>query len=199
MGINEYIARQFANLRGIGGRIVMAVMNRQNAEMYKATEALLHPKDTDTVLDIGCGNGVMLERLADVHDCRFIGTDISEDVLRSAKLRVRSKRVELLCCSVDDMPLEDSTVDAAFTINTLYFWDNLARGFEEVARVLKPEGTFIATHYTSSALDAYPHTQYGYSKHSENEVATAACNAGFSVELKPIMNDKAYCLVCRRK
>ena len=61
MSINEYIAKQFANPRGIGGRIVMAVMNRQNAQMYEETERLLRPRNDDIILDIGCGNGIMLE------------------------------------------------------------------------------------------------------------------------------------------
>ena len=59
----------------------MNVMNRQNAAMYDATEALLHAQDHETILDIGCGNGIMMERLASVRDCHLIGTDISEGAL----------------------------------------------------------------------------------------------------------------------
>lgn len=199
MGLNEYIARQFANPRGLGGRIEMSVMNRQNTEMYEVTEMLLRPRSQDTVLDIGCGNGVMTDRLARAYDCRLIGTDISEDVLESARRLLAGKRSEFLCCPVDDMPLENASVDAALTINTLYFWDDLARGFGEIARVLKPDGTFVGTHYTSRALEAYPHTQFGYRKYSEEKVASAARNAGFETEIQPIMNGRAYCLVCRRK
>lgn len=199
MGLNEYIARQFANPRGLGGRIVMAVMNRQNAEMYEATEALLRPRSQDVILDIGCGNGTMLGRLARACGCRLVGTDISEDVLESAKRQLAGKRAELLCCPVDDMPLGDATIDAALTINTLYFWDDLAKGFAEIARVLKPDGAFVGTHYTSRALEAYPHTQFGYKKYAEEEIASAAQSAGFQAEIRPIMGGRAYCLVCRRK
>ena len=110
MSLNKYIAKQFANPRGTGGRIVMAVMNRQNAQMYEVTERLLRPQAGDTVLDIGCGNGVMMGRVARRCDCRLIGTDISGDVLKSAKHRLKGKNVELLCCPVDDMPIENATV-----------------------------------------------------------------------------------------
>ena len=198
MSLNEYIAKQFANPRGFGGRIVMAAMNRQNAAMYDATEALLHPKAQDTILDIGFGNGAMMERLARTCDCRLIGTDISEDVLAIAKRRLGSKNAELLCCPVDDMPLEDETIDKALTINTMYFWDDLANGFQEIARVLKPGGVFLGTHYTNRSLEAYSHTQYGYKMRTEGEVVSAAQNVGFGVESVPIMGDRAYCLVCRK-
>lgn len=199
MSINEYIAKQFANPRGIGGRIVMAVMNRQNAQMYEATERLLRPRNDDTILDIGCGNGIMLERIAHACDCRLIGTDISEDALEIAKRRLAGTNVELLRCPVDDTPLEDATVDKALTINTIYFWEDLASGFEEIARVLKPEGIFIGTHYTNRALESYSHTQFGYRMRTEQEVVSAAEIAGFTVQIKSIMDGRAYCVVGRRQ
>ena len=199
MSINEYIAKQFANPRGIGGRIVMAVMNRQNAQMYEATERLLRPRNDDTILDIGCGNGIMLERIAHACDCRLIGTDISEDALEIAKRRLVGTNVEFLRCPVDDMPLEDATVDKALTINTLYFWEDLTSGFEEIARVLKPEGIFIGTHYTNRALESYSHTQFGYRMRTEQEVVSAAEIAGFTVQIKSIMDGRAYCVVGRRQ
>ena len=199
MPINEYIAKQFANPRGIGGRIVMAVMNRQNAQMYEATERLLRPRNDDTILDIGCGNGIMLERIAHACDCRLIGTDISEDALEIAKRRLVGTNVEFLRCPVDDMPLEDATVDKALTINTLYFWEDLTSGFEEIARVLKPEGIFIGTHYTNRALESYSHTQFGYRMRTEQEVVSAAEIAGFAVQIQPVMGGRAYCIVGRRQ
>ena len=199
MSLNKYIAKQFANPRGTGGRIVMAVMNRQNAQMYEATERLLRPRNDDIILDIGCGNGIMLERIAHACDCRLIGTDISEDALEIAKRRLAGTNVELLRCPVDDMPLEDATVDKALTINTLYFWEDLTSGFEEIARVLKPEGIFIGTHYTNRALESYSHTQFGYRMRTEQEVVSAAEIAGFTVQIKSIMDGRAYCVVGRRQ
>lgn len=199
MPINEYIAKQFANPHGIGGRIVMAVMNRQNAQMYEATERLLRPRNDDTILDIGCGNGIMLERITHACDCRLIGTDISEDALEIAKRRLAGTNVEFLRCPVDDMPLEDATVDKALTINTLYFWEDLTSGFEEIARVLKPEGIFIGTHYTNRALESYSHTQFGYRMRTEQEVVSAAEIAGFTVQIQPVMGGRAYCVVGRRQ
>lgn len=199
MSLNKYIAKQFANPRGIGGRIVMAVMNRQNAQMYEVTERLLRPQAGDTVLDVGCGNGVMLERIARRCDCRLIGTDISGDVLKSAKHRLKGNNIELLCCPVDEMPIENATVDKALTINTLYFWEDLASGFAEIARVLKPDGIFVGTHYTNQSLESYSHTQFGYRMHAESEVLSAAQNAGLAVEAQPIMGGRAYCAVCRRQ
>ncbi len=199
MGIDEYIAAQFANPHGLGGRIVMAVMNRQNIQMYEETEKLLRPQNGDTVLDIGCGNGIMMDRIAHAHDCHLVGTDISEDALEIAKRRLAGTDVELLCCPVDDMPIEAAVIDKSLTINTMYFWDDLAKGFAEIARVLKPGGIFIGTHYANRALASFSHTQFCYKMHAEEEVLSAARNAGFTVQIEPIMGERAYCLVCRRQ
>lgn len=97
------------------------------------------------------------------------------------------------------MPIENGTVDKALTINTMYFWENLVSGYEEIARVLKPGGIFIGTHYTNQSLETYSHTQFGYKMHAEKEVLLAAQTAGFEVEVKPIMGGRAYCVVCRRQ
>lgn len=167
--------------------------------MYEATETLLYPRNGDTILDIGCGNGIMMERIAGACDCRLIGTDISKDALKIAKRRLASTSIELLCCSVDDIPLEDATVDKALTINTMYFWEDMASGFAEIACVLKPGGIFVGAHYTNRALESYSHTQFGYRMRTEQEVVSAAQNAGFAAQIKPIMDGRAYCLVCRRQ
>jgi hypothetical protein len=47
---DRYIAKQFANPAGLGGRIVSAVMNRQNRPLYEATLAEL-PSAARRVLD----------------------------------------------------------------------------------------------------------------------------------------------------
>ena len=196
VNLNRYISKQFANPHGIGGRMVTAVMNRQNREMYEQTERFLRPSADEVILDIGCGNGFMMERLARTCKCHLIGVDISDDVLLAAKRNVGSISARFICCSVEKMPIESETVDKAITINTLYFWNDLQKGFEEIYRVLKPGGVFISTHYTNQALEEYPHTQYGYERHPQDAVGTVAREAGFSVKSEPIMQSRGYVLIC---
>lgn len=196
--LNEWISSQFANPRGIGGRLVTSIMNRQNAEMYVSTERELLPQDQDIILDIGCGNGTMLEMISRLCDCKLIGTDISEDAIKDARHRLSGKPVQLIRCPVDDIPLDDSSIDKVLTINTMYFWDDLERGLSEIKRVLKPGGSFVATHYTRQSLDAYSHTHYGYKKRSEEEVVVVARAIGFEAKFHPIMNERAYCLICSK-
>ncbi len=175
----------------------MNVMARQNAALYDAVEALLHVQDREIILDMGCGNGIMMERLASACDCHLIGTDISEDALSMAKRRLTRVNAELICCPVEEMPFETASIDKVLTVNTMYFWDDLSAGFAEIARVLKPGGAFISAHYTKRSLEAFSHARSVYRKHAEADVISAARTAGFDVEMMPIMGDRAYCLACR--
>ena len=53
MGLNKFISNQLKNPNGIGGKLVSAVMNKQNLPLYNATIELLKPSDNDMILDIG--------------------------------------------------------------------------------------------------------------------------------------------------
>ena len=96
MSINSYIARQFGKPTGFGGRIITAIMNRQNLPLYEDTVQHLSPCSSESVLDIGCGNGYMLGMLAARSDCFYVGIDISESILKST-----TKRRRMLHYSID--------------------------------------------------------------------------------------------------
>jgi 2-polyprenyl-3-methyl-5-hydroxy-6-metoxy-1,4-benzoquinol methylase len=81
MSINKYIAKQLGNPTGIGGRIVFSVMNRQNRPLYEDVIRLLSPFDSDSVLDIGCGNGNVLNMLASRAACTLTGIDFSKSAI----------------------------------------------------------------------------------------------------------------------
>lgn len=176
-----------------------AIMNRQNREMYEQTEEFLHPGENEVILDIGCGNGFMMEKLTRACRCHLIGIDISDEILRTAERNIGSECAHFICCSVEKIPIESETIDKAFAINTMYFWDDLQKGFDEIYRVLKPGGIFISTHYTNRTLEGFSHTRYGYGKHSPDTVASVAREAGFDVQSEPIMQNRSYVLICYKQ
>lgn len=200
MNINSYIARQFGRPTGLGGGIVAAVMNRQNQPLYEETERLLSPCNADRILDIGCGNGYVLRVLAERYDCDYVGIDISESILRAAAKRnrrsVRDGRMAFKCCEASRMVFGDAAFDKAFTINTVYFWEDLSSTMAEIRRVLKSGGTFINTLYANETLARFSHTQYGYKRFTQEQLTSAAQSAGFSTETVPILGGAAYCIVC---
>jgi ubiquinone/menaquinone biosynthesis C-methylase UbiE len=45
--------------------------------------------------------------------------------------------------SVENIPLPDASVDAAYSVNSVYFWPDLEVAFTEIRRVLRPDGRFV--------------------------------------------------------
>jgi len=202
MSINKYIAKQLGNPAGIGGKIIFSVMNRQNRPLYEDVLRLLAPADSDSVLDIGCGNGNVLNMLANRAECMLTGIDFSKSAIKTALSRnhkfVKIGRMNLVCQDMNRLPFPDRSFEKAYSINTVYFWKDLDDSIAEIRRVLKPGGLFINALYTNETLDSFSHTEFGYKRYTPNELTVAGQNAGFAVEIVSAFNGKAYCVLYRR-
>lgn len=197
MSINSYIAKQFADPQGLGGGLVSLVMNRQNRPLYDETIRLLSLSDSDSVLDIGCGNGYVLRLLARRYNATFAGIDPSKEIIEAAKRRNRSDvkngKMRFACQDVSALPFPDEAFSKAYTINTVYFWSDLKTPMQEIRRVLKPGGVFINTLYTNEALSRFSHTQFGYKRYEPKQLVDAGTEAGFAVKAVPILDGMAVC------
>lgn len=202
MGLNSYIAKQFSKPSGFGGKIVSAVMNRQNRPMYEETERLLSLSASDHVLDIGCGNGYVLNLLAPQYSCVFTGIDISESAVIAASRRnrkfLKDGKMCISCQNAEAMSFANASFNKAYTINTVYFWDNLDSIMAEIHRVMKPGGLFINTIYSNETLDRFSHTQFGYKRFTVEQIQNASEYAGFAVTTTNIIHGSAYCVLCKK-
>ena len=128
----------------------MGSIQEWNAEQYaknarfvsdlgQAVLDLLNPQPGERILDLGCGDGALTERLV-AAGANVVGVDSSADMVRAAKDRGLDARV------VDGYTLEfDSEFDAVFS-NAAMHWmkrdpDAVVAG---VYRALKPGGRFVA-------------------------------------------------------
>ena len=202
MSISRYIARQFGKPVGVGGAFVSSIMNRQNRPFYRDVIQLLSLSDSDSVLDLGCGNGYVLSMLASGSACMLTGVDFSPDAIKNAMSKnrkfVSSVRMNFVCQDMRELPFPDFAFDKVVSINTVYFWEDLDGIMAEVRRVLKPCGLFVNALYTNDTLDRFSHTKFGYKRFMPNELVLAAQNTGFAVDITKVFDGKAYCLVCHR-
>jgi ubiquinone/menaquinone biosynthesis C-methylase UbiE len=101
-----------------------------------------------SILDIGSGTGRIiqtLKRKTSSAGANFTAVDISTEMLNIAKKK--NPDIDIVHSDMTDLNLEDDTFDiviAAFVIVHIHPKD-LTKAFDEVARVLKPGGTFILT------------------------------------------------------
>lgn len=114
----------------------------------------------ESVLDAGCGTGLLLEleALAVGAEGRAEGLDYSEDMLARAADRCKDlEQVRLQQGSVEELPFEDASFDALSCTQTLLYVDNLDRALHEFYRVLKPGGRIavLETDWTGAVLNSH--------------------------------------------
>jgi SAM-dependent methyltransferase len=138
---------------GFFGR-VHAEWDALRAELYG--EAFLEPalaalaSPDITALDLGCGTGANLARLAPWVR-RAIGVDREPAMLRAAAERLAHlPHVTLLEGPLESLPLDDATVDLALCTLVLHHVDDPAQALAEARRVLRPGGRL-------AVVDMLPH------------------------------------------
>ncbi|MCL2812406.1 MAG: class I SAM-dependent methyltransferase [Clostridia bacterium] len=190
MSLHRYIAKQLGNPTGFGGKLVASVMTRQNRPLYDETIRLLSPSDSDYILDIGCGNGYVLNLIARQCNGALTGIDTSASMIRAASRR--NNQMIFVCQDASAMSFADGSFDKAYSINTVYFWSDLQKTMTEIRRVLKPGGLFINTLYANETLARLSHTQFGYKRYTTEELRN---HVGFTVDAVPILDGAGYCFV----
>jgi len=123
-------------------------MNRHHSKLTDWGLSHVAIEKIDTILDIGCGGGRTISKLAAIaSDGRVHGIDYSEVSVAATKRQnarcIDIGRVEINQASVSQLPFADNTFDLVTAIETHFFWPNLHADVEEVLRVIKSGGVFI--------------------------------------------------------
>jgi SAM-dependent methyltransferase len=122
-------------------------MNLSHAKMTDwALQQVSVPKD-GTILDIGCGGGLTIRRLAAMASAgKVFGLDYSPASVAVSSAtnaqEIEAGRVEIKHGSVASLPFADCTLDLVTAVETHYYWPDLPANLREILRVLKPGGTF---------------------------------------------------------
>jgi SAM-dependent methyltransferase len=95
------------------------------------------------VLDVGCGTGILSDRIYRWGADDVFGVDPSARMIEKAE-SLRS-RVSFTTGSAEQLPYANSTFDVVASSLVMHYIENLALPFGEVARVLKPGGQFVFT------------------------------------------------------
>ena len=98
----------------------------------------------DRVVDLGCGNGWASRWLRHCvgDDGQVIGIDFAPKMVALATGHAAGVQgISFLQASFDDLPWEDGEIDHAFSMEALYYADDVNLALREVVRVLRPGGT----------------------------------------------------------
>jgi arsenite methyltransferase len=185
----HFIARQLARPSGLFGRFVVGrMLNHANAEDNRLVFETLDPNPGGRILEIGFGGGALLFEIAGKLDGGHIdGVDISREMLAVASKKVArdalGESVSLHLAGVDALPFTNAKFDCAYSVHTIYFWPDLARGIAELARVIKPGGKLVLGFSSGEALVADGFTETGFKAYSSQQVSDICLAHGFEPEL----------------
>jgi SAM-dependent methyltransferase len=183
----ELIARQSRRPSGWLGEIVARVMAFETQPVNRIALQELAVRASETVLEIGCGHGRTLARLAEAPCAYAAGIDPSDVMVRLARKRMRrwidAGRAEVSLASSAKIPHADGRFDAALAVHVVYFWNEPLADLHEVRRVLRPGGRVLLGYRPrdEEALAALPATVYAL--RSVEEIEALLADSGF-VEIR---------------
>lgn len=125
-----------------------------DAEVLENIRAAIAPTKTITILDVGCGPGIVSAALAP-HAREVVAFDITPEMLEKARQRcreagVRNVRFEL--GRAEQLPFPDGSFDAVVTRLTLHHFPDPQQAVEEMARVMRSGGRLVVADVMSSEI-----------------------------------------------
>jgi ubiquinone/menaquinone biosynthesis C-methylase UbiE len=121
----------------------------KQAEYDRMIVNLLELCDSDQVLDLGCGTGVLTRMIADRLSAKAggyaTGIDAAGKMIHLARKRRGDDRCRFEPAAAEELPFEDESFDAV--VSSLFFHhielDLKLKAFQEAFRVLRPGGKLV--------------------------------------------------------
>lgn len=181
------LASQLSHPTGEKGNEIAQMMNETNIGMTKNAISNLNLTPGDSVLELGHGNAGHLEFLfSQCEKIHYTGLEIStlmnQEGQQLNKSFIDAQKASFVLYDGKQIPFADNQFDKLFTVNTLYFWENPFSMLTELARVLKPGGTFSLTFAHRSFMETLPFTPFGFTLYNPDEVMKLVEKSSFNLK-----------------
>ena len=159
MGFSTYFSRQAKKPSGIFGRLFMSrIFDKGNLELNIFVKETLAIKKSDRVLEIGCGTGSLLKRIAnELENGSIEGIDFSKTMISLAKKKnkrhVLKKKAIIRLGNFDELRFENNSYDKIFSVNTIYFWKNPVTTISKAFDLLKANGTIVLGFHSKDEME----------------------------------------------
>lgn len=123
------------------------------------------------VLEVGCGTGLVLEKIAAVA-AEAQGVDVSPGMLE----RARARGLSVSVADARELPFEDARFDLVYSLKVLAHVPEIERALSEMARVTRPGGRIVYELYNRRSLRYLARALAGARSigdaHAESDIST---------------------------
>jgi len=144
-----------------------------------------------TLLDIGCGIGYFSIPAANIlNQGKVIGIDIMPEMIDIAKEKaVNISNIEFIKSEEYSFPIQDASIDYIFISNVIHEIENKTKYFNEIRRVLKPNGLLCIIDWEKKETEMGPSINDRISK---EEMIKTCVDANFTHLEDVIINMDHY-------
>lgn len=174
-------------------------MNKSHEEMTNWALDYLPEIEPKATLDIGCGGGATIARLAKKYpQTKVYGIDYSETSVELSQKFNEKIECEIVQGDVKKLPYNNEQFDLITAFETVYFWGELEVAFQEVRRCLKKDGLFlVCCEMSDNKNPRWENVLDEMHIMGVNEWDKILTENSFEILSKYAGNDEWICLICR--
>lgn len=207
MGLFKDFVSQTRKPAGFLGKMMVNGMNGGHAKMADWGMSHLKSIAPQKIVEIGCGGGrnagELLKKYPSAHVTAIDYSDVSVGKATAYNAEaIRKGRCEVKQGDVSNLTLPEEQYDLATAFETIYFWPSLKECFAQVAKVLKPGGTFMIVNESDGTDEAslkFEKIIDGMKCHTIEEIEEALKSAGFNKVISDHHKSKPWITVIARK
>ena len=140
-------------------------------ERLRLVLEFLAPIGNGRVLEIGCGPGVLLDRLTGGR-WELFGLDLSPEMIAEARLRTAGFNVDLKVGQLEQLPYSDKSFDVILALGVMEYLPDPGAALIEIARVAKPHAVVILSMVNKLSLYRWwERFVYGYWRSFKSHIA----------------------------
>lgn len=171
-------------------------MYESNRNMIAKTLVFLELQPHAHVLELGFGNGMHIAGLMERYNIQtYEGLELSDAMIQEASALnhdlIQQRRVLLNRIEKDAIEKPSGSFDACFSVNTLYFWDDVMCYLNQIYWILKPGGQLVLTFIARESAEKQAFTRHGFQLYAVDEVQNFLSLAGFTQVLSETFTEEA--------